>query len=255
MADIKVSALPAGNATPTGVLPVVNNGVTQKVTVKSIVDLATAAMPSGTVDTTATGPITGLTASPNLPIQQWSEEMALKAAFRDTPVTFTRVDIQGPGDLGDFGGGAGWLSSTSAVFGTLLYGSGGPIRARAGDPPGYELPTPTQQGYLRADLAPASGWYFAEPVIVSDVEPPTPPGDPALPMLWIDPTGTSTGAGTGEFTTDNPITFADDPILEQEDGTPIGLSADGLTFHQPLITGGIPVVVNGKKYLIPLVDT
>jgi|694.fasta_scaffold141804_2 hypothetical protein len=185
MADVKITALPTGVATATSIVPVVNGTTTQRVTVKSIVDLATAAMPSGTVDTTATGPITGLTASPNLPIQQWSEEMALKAAFKDTPVTFTRVDIQGPGDLGDFGGGAGWLSSTSAIFGTLLYGSGGPIRA--GGAPGYELPTPTKQGYLRADLDPASGWYFAEPVIVSDTAPPTPPGDPALPTIWAKP--------------------------------------------------------------------
>jgi hypothetical protein len=256
MADIKVSALPAGNATPTGVIPVVNNGVTQKVTVKSIVDLATASMPSGTVDTTATGPITGLTASPNLPIQQWSEEMALKAAFKDTPVTFTRVrlqDLSGGGGVADPIGGDGWVLADYGYFGTLNYGNQPGSARAAGN--GYELPTPTQQGYLRADLDPASGWYFAEPVIVSDTAPPKPMGDPALPTLWIDPTGTSTGAGTGEFTTDNPITFADDPILEQEDGTPIGLSADGLTFHQPLITGAIPVVIGGKKYLIPVCDT
>jgi hypothetical protein len=185
MADVKITALPTGVATATSIVPVVNGTTTQRVTVKSIVDLATASMPSGTVDTTATGPITGLTASPNLPIQQWSEEMALKAAFQSQPVLFTRVDITGPGDLGDFGGGAGWLSSTSAVFGTLLYGSGGPIRA--GGAPGYELPTPTQQGYLRADLDPASGWYFAEPVVVSDTQPPSPPGDPALPTIWAKP--------------------------------------------------------------------
>jgi hypothetical protein len=252
MADIKVSALPAGNATPTGVLPVVNNGVTQKVTVKSIVDLATASMPSGTVDTTATGPITGITVSPNLSIQQWSEEMALKAAFKDTPVTFTRVDIAGPGDLGDFGGGAGWLSSTSAVFGTLLYGSGGPIRA--GGAQGYELPTPTQQGYLRADLDPNSGWYFAEPVIVSDTEPPKPPGDPALPTLWIDPTGTAPPDPTTSFSNANPPVYADPAVTEQPNGLPIGLSADGLEIHQPYMVGGVPVLVGGKTYLLPLIE-
>jgi hypothetical protein len=106
-------------------------------------------------------------------------------------------------------------------------------------------------GTAWAPLAGVGGSASEPQVFVSDVEPP-PPG---VDAIWIDPTGTSTGAGTGEFTTDSPITFADDPILEQEDGTPIGLSADGLTFHQPLITGAIPVVIGGKKYLIPVCDT
>jgi hypothetical protein len=186
MADVKISALPNGVAAATSIVPVVNGTTTQRVTVKSIVDLATAAMPSGTVDTTATGPITGLTASPNLPIQQWSEEMSLKAAFKDTPVTFTRVrlqDLSGGTGVGDPIGGDGWVLADYGYFGTLNYGNQ-PGRAAVD---GYVLPTPTQQGYLRADLDPASGWYFAEPVIVSDTAPPTPPGDPALPTIWAKP--------------------------------------------------------------------
>ena len=249
MADVKISALPAGVAVATGVLPVVNAGVTQRITVKNIVDLATASMPSGTVDTTASGGLVGITSSPNLPIQQWSDEMALKAAFQNRGVEFSRISVNGPGEAGDATGGEGWVISTAAYFGRLYYGS---ANARAGEP-GYELPVPTGDGYLRCDQDPSTGWYFAEPVLISDTEPPAPAGGNAI---WIDPTGDSTGTGTGtsEFTTSSPITVAEDPVVEQLDGTPIGLSADGLTFHQPLITGAIPVVIGGKKYLIPVCD-
>lgn len=249
MADVKISALPAGVAVATGVLPVVNAGVTQQVTVKSIVDLATASMPSGTVDTTTSGGLVGITSSPNLSIQQWSEEMALKAAFQNNGVAFSRLQINGPGDTGDISGGEGWLVTTGAYIARLYYGA---ANERTGEP-GYELPTPTGDGYLRSDLNPSTGWYFAEPVLISDTEPPAPGGGNAI---WIDPTGDSTGTGTGtvEFTTSCPITVAEGPIVEQLDGTLIGLSTDGLTFHQPLITGAIPVVIGGKKYLIPICD-
>jgi hypothetical protein len=254
VSDIKISALPAGTAQPTGIIPVVNSGVTQRVTVKDIVDLATANVPAGTVDT-AGNPV-GITESAVLPIPQAIEEIIAKAVFNNYGASLSVLSVQSPSWSSGNVGGDGTILANGAAFGELFYGSliGRDASGRASVTGGYQLPTPTEQGYLRADQDPATGWYFAEPVIVSDTPPPTPPGDPALPVLWIDPTGTSTGAGTGEFTTDSPITFADAPIVEQEDGTPIGLSADGLTFHQPLITGAIPVVVNGKKYLIPLVD-
>jgi hypothetical protein len=106
-------------------------------------------------------------------------------------------------------------------------------------------------GTAWAPLAGVGG--SSEPqVFVSDVAP-APPG---VDAIWIDPTGDSTGTGTGtsEFTASSPITVVEDPIIEQADGTPIGLSADGQTFHQPLITGAIPVVIGGKKYLIPICD-
>ena len=89
MADVKISALPAGTAQPTGLIPVVNGGTTQRVTVKQLVDLALATVPSGTINTV--GNPVGLTEDPALPIQQWAEEMVLRAAFRDTDVTFARV--------------------------------------------------------------------------------------------------------------------------------------------------------------------
>jgi hypothetical protein len=189
MADVKITALPAGTAQPTGILPVVNGGVTQRVTVKSIVDLATASMPSGTVDTTASGGLVGITSSPNLSIQQWSDEMSLKAAFQNRGVEFRRIDLTGPGDPGDLSGGEGWIYSTAGAFGRLYYGSANrPLPGQRADDPGvYEMPTPTGDGYLRADQDPATGWYFAEPVVISDTQPPTPPGDPALPTIWAKP--------------------------------------------------------------------
>jgi hypothetical protein len=207
-----------------------------------------------TVDTTVTGPITGIAAAPDLPIQQWSEEVALKAAFKDTPVTFTRVRLQdksGGQSAGDPVSGDGWVLADYGYFGTLNYGNQ-PGRAAVD---GYVLPTPTQQGYLRADLDPASGWYFAEPVIVSDTAPPTPPGDPALPTLWIDPTGSGVpDPADGRLSDTNPLKYESPLVMEQASGTPIGLSADGQTFHQPDIVGAIRVLIDGKRYLLPVIE-
>jgi hypothetical protein len=149
---------------------------------------------AGGVSTVNTvGNFGGITEDPALPIQQWSEEMTTKAAFKDTGVGFTRVEVRGAGDIGDASAGDGWMVSTAGYFGTLYYGALG--NRAAGDPPGYELPTPTQQGYLRADQDPASGWYFAEPVILSEDEPPAPPGDPNLPTIWAKPVDAAPGGG------------------------------------------------------------
>jgi hypothetical protein len=87
--------------------------------------------------------------------------------------------------------------------------------------------------------------------IVSDVEPP-PPAE--IGTLWIDPTGTPAGGAVGSFDASTPITYDSPEIVSQTNGDPIGLSPDGLTFHQPLIVAAIPVVVNGKRYLLPLCE-
>jgi len=145
----------------------------------------------------------------------------------------------------------GFLYTNNLTVGGEFYYGGGTLKAGQ-DPKaatGYRLPTPTGDGFLRSDADINTGWYFAEPVIVSDTTPPAPTGGSAI---WVDPTGDA--AGASEFTADNPIKITEDPILAQQDGTPIGLSADGMTFHQPLITGAIPVVIGGKKYLIPVCD-
>jgi hypothetical protein len=187
MADVKITALPTGVATATSIVPVVNGTTTQRVTVKSIVDLATAASPPATIDTVAIGSTVGLTSSPTLPLQQWADEMAQKAAFKDDAVAFSNISSLARGyqeELSPLSNG--WIF-TGGLYTTRLFYGGEELGRAGGTPDGYELPFPTQQGYLRADLDPASGWYFAEPVVVSDTQPPSPPGDPALPTIWAKP--------------------------------------------------------------------
>jgi hypothetical protein len=193
MADQKISQLPPGAATATSILPVVNGTTTQRVTVKQIVDLATANVPAGTIDTT--GNTTGVTEGAALPIDQVLREVIDKAAFNQYGASHSILTVSSPDWApGSWGGDgtiqAGGVAAGEMLTGTLYYGALIDLNSRAVVSEGYQLPLPTQQGYLRADQDPASGWYFAEPVIVSDTEPPTPPGDPSLPVIWIDPTGT-----------------------------------------------------------------
>jgi|LakMenEpi03Aug12_release.lakeMendotaPanAssembly.Ray.scaffolds.fasta_scaffold105338_2 hypothetical protein len=81
--------------------------------------------------------------------------------------------------------------------------------------------------------------------IVSDVEPP--PGE--LGQIWIQPNAVPPG-----FDEDSPIEYSSPPVEVQSNGDPIGLSEDGLTFHQPLIIGAIPVKIAGVEYLIPIIE-
>jgi hypothetical protein len=202
-----------------------------------------------TVDTTSSGSLVGLTSSPNLPLQQWSDEMSLKAAFQFNSVDFTGVKVidrdSTGGGIGDPVNGEGWVRASYGFFGNLFYGT---LGSRATGEPGYELPTPTQQGYLRADQDPASGWYFAEPVIVSATEPPTPPGDPSLPTIWIDPDGTPPDY---IFSNVNPPVSVDPPVMETAT-SPIGIINNN--YIEPEVVGAVPVVVNGKRYLLPLLE-
>jgi hypothetical protein len=117
---------------------------------------------------------------------------------------------------------------------------------------GYELPLPTGDGYLRSDPDEAEGWYFADPVVVSDTTPPAPAGGGAV---WIDPTGSGVpDTSDGPLSETNPLKYACPLVREQTDGTPIGISADGLTFHQPVIHGAIPILIDGKRYLLPVIE-
>jgi len=87
--------------------------------------------------------------------------------------------------------------------------------------------------------------------IVSDVEPP--PAD-NIGDLWIYPDENLTVTPNQPFSNSNPPQYIDPPVSTQVDGTPIGLSPDGQTYHEPVFVGGVPVMVNGKRYLMPLVD-
>jgi hypothetical protein len=85
--------------------------------------------------------------------------------------------------------------------------------------------------------------------IVSDVEPP--PGD-EIGDLWIYPDNVLTVTPNLPFSNANPPVYLDPPAAVQVNGLPIGLSADGLEYHEPIWTGGVPVMVNGVRYLTPL---
>jgi hypothetical protein len=148
------------------------------------------------------------------------------------------------------------------ITGTLKYGgivSAGPATRLDPDAPDageietvvygeqYELPTPTEDGYLRSD-ADDKNWYFAEPVIISDTEPPAPKAGTAI---WIDPNGTPPEQ---IYSNANPPVAIDPPTVEQANGLSIGMTPDGLIYNPPMFTGAVPVVVNGKTYLMPLME-
>jgi hypothetical protein len=61
------------------------------------------------------------------------------------------------------------------------------------------------------------------------------------------------GGPAGGFTDATPIAYAT-PAITNSGGQPIGLSPDGLTITRPPIVGGLPVVVDGKRYLIALIE-
>jgi hypothetical protein len=82
-----------------------------------------------------------------------------------------------------------------------------------------------------------------------------PPAPPGVDAIWID----TTGAGVpdtedGPLSETNPLKYGSPMVTALADGTRIGLSADGAVFHQPEITGAIPVIINGKRYLLPVIE-
>lgn len=93
----------------------------------------------------------------------------------------------------------------------------------------------------------AGGAGGADSHIVSTVEPP--PGT-EIGQIWIDPTP----AVSSGFTADNPIEYGSPTVHFQSNGEVIGLSEDGTQFHQPVITGAIPVKIQGVGHLIPIID-
>jgi hypothetical protein len=104
---------------------------------------------------------------------------------------------------------------------------------------------PGQAGKPGADGQPGPG------AIISDIEPPPPTVDG---VLWVNTLDGTVPTAVG-FTHDEPITYADPPVTTQRgSGQPIGLSPDGTTFHQPDIVGGIPIEVNGRRYMIPIIE-
>lgn len=60
-------------------------------------------------------------------------------------------------------------------------------------------------------------------------------------------------SGDVVFTADKPLTVNAPRVTAQANGEPIGFDADQ-TYQAPDIVGGIPVVVDGTEYLIPLIE-
>jgi hypothetical protein len=59
---------------------------------------------------------------------------------------------------------------------------------------------------------------------------------------------------TSSFSNANPPVYAGQPVVEQDNGLPIGLSPDGMEIHQPYMIGAVPVLVGGKRFLMPLLE-
>jgi hypothetical protein len=59
---------------------------------------------------------------------------------------------------------------------------------------------------------------------------------------------------TSSFSNAKPPVYVSAPVVEQPNGLPIGLSADGQEIHQPYLVGGVPVMVGGKRFLFPLIE-
>ena len=59
---------------------------------------------------------------------------------------------------------------------------------------------------------------------------------------------------TGDFSNARPPVYLDAPVTEQPNGLPIGLTADGMEIHQPYMIGAVPVMVGGRRYLMPLLE-
>lgn len=83
--------------------------------------------------------------------------------------------------------------------------------------------------------------------IVSEV---APPAQAVEGVLWVQPSGTAPAAGAAGQALD----YQGSVINSRTNGDPIGLSSDGETIAVPVIAGAIPVVIGGKRYLIPIVE-
>lgn len=66
--------------------------------------------------------------------------------------------------------------------------------------------------------------------------------------LWIDPDGDE----ADNFSNAGLPTSIDPPVTEQISGEPLGFQ-NGV-YYEPDVIGGVPVVVAGKRYLLPLLE-
>lgn len=207
MPDSKISQLPAGVAAATTLLPGVNGGSTQRITVQSVLDLV------GVIQ----GP-PGVDGAPGAP---------------------------GPP-------GADGLPGADGASVTVFEQATEPTAERIGD----LWIEPQPDGQFRLYVWTSTGWEVVSsgtgsPTLVSEDEP---TGTFPEGALWIDPTCDTTVTGTGTFSNLNPPVYVDPPVTQQANGLPIGLSPDGLEYHEPPVVGAVPVSVGGVTYLMPLIE-
>ncbi len=132
-----------------------------------------------------------------------------------------------------------------------------PDPAPAGTPPGFgpgdgaawDGEEWVNTGPIRGEAGPPG-----PPTVVVSTTPPPPPAVEGF--LWVDPDGEGTAVVTTTVTFGQaaPIEYVTPPVITQANGEPIGLSADGQTFHQPMVVGGVPVIIAGKRYLLAVIE-
>ena len=244
MADIKISALPAGVADPNGIVPVVNAAgtTTQKVRVADIVALAA----------TIVGP-----AGPPGPAGESVEFAASPTPPADPRKGDLWLDPDGGLNVWD---GTQW-SSISSSGGTtnIVSNSEPPPGTVAGelwiDPDGDPaenfsnggLPTSVDQPVteqINGDpIGFVNGVYY-EPDVIGAV-PVVVAGKRYLLPLFEAPASADTKQAL--------FNFIDPMVTSQKDGTFIGTMPNG-AYSLPDFVGGVPVVVGGKNYMIPLMS-
>jgi hypothetical protein len=263
VADSKISQLPAGVAAATTLLPGVNAGSTQRITVQSVLDLVGVIQGPPGVDGAPGVP--GVDGADGLPgesvtvFESATEPTAARIGdlwiepqpdgqFRLYVWTSTGWEVVSSGTgsptlvsedepTGTFPEGALWIDPTCdpTVTGTGTFSNL--------NPPVYVDPPVTQQanglsiglspdGLEYHDLHPCVG---AVPVSVG--------GKTYLMPLFEAPS---------DLRAAPLFTFDDSPTTQTLAGDYIGVSPDGQVYFEPSTAGGIPVVVAGKTYLLPL---
>lgn len=239
MADVRISALPAGVANVNAVVPATNAAgtLTEKVKIGDIAALGSAKVFTGSATPTATKagdlwlkPTTG--GSTELSVWTGTAWVAVSGGS-STLVSATAP--AGPHDTGTL-----WVTPETATDpATISFWNGTAWEAIAGG----ALPDPDSEGFLRADTA-NSQWVISRPVVVDTVQ----PNAFGVGDLWIDPTATPP-----EFiySNANPPVSVDPPVMETA-SDPLGV-VNGV-YVEPDVVGAVPVVVDGRRYLLPLLE-
>lgn len=249
MADTKISALPVGTVTPASILPAVNGAVTQRVTVQQLRD----AIGGATIFSAATSPTANKQGDLWIQPQPDGKEKLLvwtgtlwdevQLGSADLHIVSTSEPPAGT-EVGQL-----WIDPDGTV--TVTPGAVDVLAAIKGQiiaPKAIDLDGPntlfitanpdgTAKLTLRVDGTPLRA--VTEESVATE--------EWVLAQLGsITPTST--------FNNATPPVYADAPVTEQPNGLPIGLTPDGMEIHQPYMVGAVPVMVGGKRFLMPLLE-